>query len=323
VKVCTFLLLQASGVVASNAPSPSLVYPNLALALSHDSYGRSVSEQDGKTRQRIIEVATSYFAQHGFQATSMKAIAAEVGISPPAIYWHFQSKQDLFLASMEYLHDAFVHSVECSLTADEPAPLLRQFVRAHVLWKLEQREAADTYTSSIGMRDLVHWLPPKHRRNLVRRQRNYLDRLRRILSDGVTVGVFEIENTRTASFAILTMCDYVQGWFDPEGDLSPEEVADHYANLVGKMVSRTAVNGTAPAGALEEELTIRPARAARRPTLERYRARTRQAQPSQRIRNGPAASSPAADSPKSKPNSGDDGARPRGLGARAAGRATG
>jgi AcrR family transcriptional regulator len=33
----------------------------------------------------------------------MEAIAAEAGLSPPALYWYFASKDELFLAAVDYL----------------------------------------------------------------------------------------------------------------------------------------------------------------------------------------------------------------------------
>lgn len=193
----------------------------------------------GGSRQRIIDAATALFIRDGYKTTSLKAIATEVGMSPPALYWHFESKQHLFLASMEHLLDTFMDSVEASLTAEDPADLLRQFVVAHAKWKLEQREAAGAYTSAIGMRDIVHTLSPKHRRSLMDKQRRHLDRLRGILQAGVDTGTFHIEDVRVTAFAVITLCEYVQSWYDPAGELSPDDVASRYGDLVLGMVRAT------------------------------------------------------------------------------------
>jgi AcrR family transcriptional regulator len=47
------------------------------------------------TRQRIIDVAAKLFAEHGFDGTSVRDIATELGIANPSIYYHFKSKADL------------------------------------------------------------------------------------------------------------------------------------------------------------------------------------------------------------------------------------
>ncbi len=195
---------------------------------------------DIASRDRIVEAATQLFVKDGYKSTSMKAIADAVNVSPPALYWHFKSKQDLFLAAMESLLDQFVDNVAEHVTADEPGAQLEQFVRAHVLWKLEQSEAAGTYTTSVGMRDLVHALPPPHRSALIEKQRRHLATLRKILENGVKTGAFAISDARVTAFAILTMCEYVQSWFDPQGELAPSDVADYYVELVDGMVHKDA-----------------------------------------------------------------------------------
>lgn len=193
--------------------------------------------QDSESRARVVSAATALFVRDGYKATSMKAIASQLGISPPALYWHFDSKQELYLAAMESLLDAFVDYVAAQVTASEPRAQLRQFVSGHVTWKLEQRDAAGAYTSSIGMRDIVHELPEEHQKVLIERQRRHLDRLRLILLAGADAGTFAVEDVRVTAFAILTMCEYVVSWYDPDGVLKPDEIARQYSDLAESMVT--------------------------------------------------------------------------------------
>ena len=57
--------------------------------------------KDNKTHQHIVEAAFQLFAEHGIEKTSLTMIAAEVGITKPAIYYHFASKDAL----LDYLFD--------------------------------------------------------------------------------------------------------------------------------------------------------------------------------------------------------------------------
>ena len=193
-------------------------------------------ENGNGSRERILDAAAALFVRNGYKATSVKAIAREVGISPPALYWHFESKQEIYLASMENLLTAFIDSVTSQVTADDPVERLHQFARAHVLWQLDEREAAGAYATSVGMRDLLEGLPAKHRRALAAKQRGYLKLLRGILESGVAENLIRVEDVRVTAFAIITMCEYVHTWYDPNGKLSPVEVADLYARLVVGMV---------------------------------------------------------------------------------------
>ena len=47
------------------------------------------------TRQRIQEVARDLFARQGVQRTSLQDIADELGITKPALYYHFASREEL------------------------------------------------------------------------------------------------------------------------------------------------------------------------------------------------------------------------------------
>jgi len=59
-------------------------------------------EPPGRRRQ-ILEAALRVIPHHGLDGTTMEAIAAEAGLSPPALYWYFTSKDELFLAAVDHL----------------------------------------------------------------------------------------------------------------------------------------------------------------------------------------------------------------------------
>jgi len=64
------------------------------------------NKSDNKTsfcggEQAILEAAEILFAQKGFDAVSMSAIASLANTSKPNIYHHFKNKNDLYLAVMK------------------------------------------------------------------------------------------------------------------------------------------------------------------------------------------------------------------------------
>ena len=54
-----------------------------------------------KTAQRIMDAAEKLFARHGYQATTLRDIAAEAGLREPGLYNHFASKEALYTAVLE------------------------------------------------------------------------------------------------------------------------------------------------------------------------------------------------------------------------------
>ncbi|SFC20908.1 transcriptional regulator, TetR family [Nocardioides terrae] len=52
------------------------------------------------TRAAILAAARERFAEAGFGATSIRAVAADAGVDPALVHHYFGSKRDLFVASL-------------------------------------------------------------------------------------------------------------------------------------------------------------------------------------------------------------------------------
>ncbi len=59
------------------------------------------AERRAKTLATLLEAATSAFAQRGYDGTSIDAVAAVAGFSKGAVYSHFETKLDVFLAVLD------------------------------------------------------------------------------------------------------------------------------------------------------------------------------------------------------------------------------
>lgn len=64
-----------------------------------------IPEYKIQAKKRIIEEALKTFSQNGYHETKMIDIASNLGVSKGALYQYFDSKDDLFLAVMEYRID--------------------------------------------------------------------------------------------------------------------------------------------------------------------------------------------------------------------------
>lgn len=57
--------------------------------------------KDPAKRQAILEAAKTLFMRHGYDGSSMDAIAAEAGVSKLTVYSHFTDKETLFAAAVK------------------------------------------------------------------------------------------------------------------------------------------------------------------------------------------------------------------------------
>ncbi len=54
-----------------------------------------------RTAERILEAAETLFAERGYAGTTLRDVAAEVGLRNPSLYNHFPSKESLYAAVLE------------------------------------------------------------------------------------------------------------------------------------------------------------------------------------------------------------------------------
>ena len=85
-----------------------------------------------ETRQLILEAARRMFVQRGYEATTMRAIAAKVGYTPTAIYHHFKDK-DALVAELSTLDfRAFSQALHRIGEVPDPVERLQKTGQAYV-----------------------------------------------------------------------------------------------------------------------------------------------------------------------------------------------
>lgn len=74
------------------------------------------------TRDRILDVALDLFADQGYDGTSLREIAERLDVTKAAIYYHFESKDDILLALHMRLHE-FGRDALLKMAEQEPVTL--------------------------------------------------------------------------------------------------------------------------------------------------------------------------------------------------------
>ena len=80
-------------------------------------------------------------------------------------------------------------------------------------------------------------LGPERRREILDRRDAYQARFRQRIEDGVSVGAFAMTDPSIAASTILSALNGVAGWYDPDGRLPADRIADHLVDLSMRMLS--------------------------------------------------------------------------------------
>jgi TetR/AcrR family transcriptional regulator, cholesterol catabolism regulator len=179
------------------------------------------------TERRILDVATVLFYEHGYHATTMRDVAAGVGIKAGSLYNHYASKEELLFQIAEgVMQDLLAAGQEAVAAAEEPRDQLRALVRAHVLYHAEQRfraKVADDQLNALG---------PERRATVVAVRDGYERLWREVIDAGRAASGWVVPDTPVVTFAITTMCTAVDVWYRENGRLTSSEIADVYEEFV-------------------------------------------------------------------------------------------
>lgn len=86
-------------------------------------------------RKRVLSAAETLFGRQGYNAAKMQEIAAAAGIRQASLYYHFPSKEDLFMAVTEQVFARHHQGLQQAIAA---APDLRSQLEAVTRWFLSQ-----------------------------------------------------------------------------------------------------------------------------------------------------------------------------------------
>jgi AcrR family transcriptional regulator len=200
-------------------------------AFAEDALARTVGSDGERTEAAIRDAAAALVARHGFEAVSMRQLAAEVGVQAAALYRYFPTKEDLLFTLMREHMEGLIASWQaaCPSSAD-PAAQLWRFVANHIEFHVARRHS--THVSNMELRSLSR----ERLSQILRLRTAYEKELRRILRDGAETGDFHVDDVALTAMAIIQMITGVIVWFRPDERLSVEEVAKNYLTMTMRLV---------------------------------------------------------------------------------------
>lgn len=190
---------------------------------------RTAGSHSDITGPRVRAAALRLFAQGGYAAVSMRAIAGEVGVQAGALYNYTPDKQSLLFDLMRgHMTDLLAQLPDPA--KDDPLTRLRGFVEFHLAFHADRPD--EVFIAYMELRNLE----PDNFAQIEVLRRRYEDHLEAILKDGVAQGVFDVADTKIATLAVIAMLTGVNTWFRAGGRLSLAQVSAQYWDMVRKAV---------------------------------------------------------------------------------------
>lgn len=196
-------------------------------------------DDSNATEEQILAAAATLFQQNGYSRTKVVDIARAAGITPPTLYWHFESKADILYAFLHQSLEDFLGQIEAATAGiDDPVDALARFAAAHTRAQLAKLSQAHAFLSMTYSPTQLASALSKDRYEVVREMhRRHVDQCRDLIRRGVDQGVFDVPDITAATFAVLNIAEYAAMWFRPDGNLGVEDVAQMNADFALRLVA--------------------------------------------------------------------------------------
>jgi AcrR family transcriptional regulator len=204
------------------------------------------------TRRKILEAAAQIFSQHGYAATSLAQVARAARVSKALTLWHFESKERLFHAALQYFLAPYEIDTQVLLGLTE-SEQVEKLIDDYYDFIVEHLSSVQFVLGQVVRQDENSQELVAHAQKLYRL---YRELLATILERGRASRLFT-QRVRPAEDAALIMATLngllVQHLVEPEGTLSAQELRTRFKATIRDLLCTVGTDEVATAGALDRQ----------------------------------------------------------------------
>ncbi|WP_019155726.1 TetR/AcrR family transcriptional regulator [Robertmurraya massiliosenegalensis] len=184
-----------------------------------------------KKKEEILRSAAAVFAEKGYHGTTMEEVAAKLLMTKGSMYYYFKNKDDLlFHCHQMIMNKSIKNMVDITNSPISAREKLERAVKAHIMLATNEK--------SIFM---VMDKPNQHFTDeylleILNSRNEYASYFDDILNEGIEKKVFQSIEVKMVRMIILGALNWIQEWYNPEGEKTGEELAESFAHYLLKMV---------------------------------------------------------------------------------------
>jgi AcrR family transcriptional regulator len=182
--------------------------------------------KSAKKKEAICRVATSLFVEKGFEKTSIRDIAEAGKMNSSGLYYYFEDKEAiLYTILIEIMDESLARMQEI---ANRDVPIKEKIYAAIDLH-------TDIYGADPIRMALIAYnqksLSPEHWDELRTKQREYSAIVRSFLVQLRDNGETADLDPTLCTFALFGMIQSAYLWYDPQGEVKPDELREMFARI--------------------------------------------------------------------------------------------
>lgn len=221
-----------------------------ALPQPHWQAFASRRRDPASKRDAVLATAAQMFLERSYSRTSLNDVAERLNITKPALYHYFRNKEEILLECYRVGTSLILDGLdEIAGGGGTGLEKVEAFIYSYATVMTEKfgRCVMRLDEGDLSSEALAE----------VRRYKRKIDRkLRSFIEEGVTDRSIEPCDVKIAAFSIAGAVNWICMWYEPEGPLSPGEIATQFARTLTRGLVRRE-DSALPAGLSERKETRR------------------------------------------------------------------
>jgi AcrR family transcriptional regulator len=190
-------------------------------------------------REQLMLAAARVLNERGYEAASLREICAAAGILPGSLYYHFKSKEDLFVSLHAEGFRQLNEAVDTAIAREsDPWARLEAACAAHLTLLVSAEDV-----SLVGGTSLFHPARSPLQRRLNRDRDAYEERFRQMI---VALRLPHDVDQTLVRLNLLGALNWTRNWYRP-GRKSPKDLAHHLVQKILRRSLETRRGAQAPA----------------------------------------------------------------------------
>ena len=174
-------------------------------------------KKNSPRKEVILEKAAHLFRKNGFNATSMRDLAENVGVEAASLYNHINSKAELLQEICFKIANKFTEHMDELIASDQTAIVkIEAILRFHIRQMIHNFE--EVYVSD---REWKHLTDP-YLSNFKNQRRTHRQRIASIIEDGIKRGEIKKIDAPTAVLILLHAVSGIESWHRSRQKISGE-----------------------------------------------------------------------------------------------------
>ncbi len=186
--------------------------------------GKELEAQPRK--EQILRCAAKLFSQRGYEATTLGDLASAAGIAKATLFHYFNTKEQILFELYSQTMDMALASLNSIKPNYDPAIELKEMLREHAIGIMTNQPLHRIFFGE------EHGLEAEHLQIIRTKQKESINLVAdRVIALQRANRVPKKVHPRVAAQSLLGIGSFTYQWFQPERDMTKEEIADFIVTL--------------------------------------------------------------------------------------------